>query len=156
MASLNKVHLIGNCGKDPELRYLPNGDAAVNLSIATTRKWKDKQTGDKVEETEWHRLAFFGGIAEIAGKYIKKGSPIYVEGRLKTRKWQDKNDVDHFATEVICDQLQLLGGKPEGSPTTPRPSAAPVEPAQASSQQRIPATTTTGTGFDDMADDIPF
>lgn len=158
MASLNIVHLIGNCGKDPELRYLPNGDAAVNLSIATSRSWKDKQTGDKVEETEWHRLSFFGRVAEIVGEYVKKGSPIYVEGRLKTRKWTDKDGVEKYVTEVICDQLQLLGNKPDGTRSAPHGSGtgAPTEPPQASAQQRVPASTDTGTGFDDMADDIPF
>lgn len=156
MANLNKVELIGYVGKDPELRHLPsNGDAAVNLSLATTRTWKDKQTGEKVQETEWHRLSFFGQVAEIVGKFVVKGSLIYVEGRLKTRKWQDANKVDHYATEIIVDQLQLLSGRPEGERSAPT-SKPQGEPPQAATQRREPATSDTGTVFDNMADDIPF
>lgn len=156
MASVNKVILIGNVGKDPELRYLPNGKATVTLSIATSRAWKDKQSGDKMEETEWHRLVFFERLAEIVGEYVKKGSPIYVEGRLKTRKWQDTGGVERYVTEVICDQLKLLGTKPESGERSGPATNAPADPPQPSEQRRQPAATGTGTGFDDMDDDIPF
>ena len=114
MASINKVILIGNLGRDPEVRYTPNGNAICNISVATTRNWKDKTSGDKVEETEWHRVVFYDRLAEIAGEYLKKGRPVYVEGRLKTRKWQDKEGRDTYTTEVIADNMQLLGGR-EGS-----------------------------------------
>ena len=116
MASINKVILIGNLGKDPEVRYTPNGAAICNIGIATTRSWKDKTSGEKVEETEWHRVVFYDRLAEIAGEYLKKGRPVYVEGRLKTRKWQDKEGVEKFTTEIVADNMQLLGGRDgEGS-----------------------------------------
>lgn len=111
MASINKVILIGNLGRDPEVRYSPNGAAICNVSIATTRNWKDKNSGDKVEETEWHRVVFYDRLAEIAGEYLKKGRPVYVEGRLKTRKWQDKDGKDNYTTEIVAEQMQLLGGR---------------------------------------------
>ena len=116
MASINKVILIGNLGKDPEVRYTPNGAAICNIGIATTRSWKDKTSGEKVEETEWHRVVFYDRLAEIAGEYLKKGRPVYVEGRLKTRKWQDKDGVEKYTTEIVADNMQLLGGRDgEGS-----------------------------------------
>jgi single-strand DNA-binding protein len=152
MASVNKVILMGYVGKDPELRYMANGKATTSLSLATSRNWKDKQTGDKVEETEWHRLVFFERLAEVVGEYVSKGKPIYIEGRLKTRKWEDKSGADHYVTEVICDSLQLLGSKPDGERSERAPAPAP----QPSEQRRQPATKTTGTGFDDLDDDIPF
>lgn len=112
MASVNKVILVGNAGKDPELRYTPEGSAICNLSIATTSSWKDKASGEKKEETEWHRLVSYGKLAEIMGEFIKKGKSIYVEGRLKTRKWQDKDTgADRYSTEIVVDQMQLLGSK---------------------------------------------
>ena len=111
MASINKVILIGNLGRDPEVRYTPNGNAVCNISVATTRNWKDKTSGDKVEETEWHRVVFYDRLAEIAGEYLKKGRSVYVEGRLKTRKWQDKEGKEVYTTEVIADNMQLLGGR---------------------------------------------
>lgn len=114
MPSVNKVIVLGNVGKDPEIRYLPNGDAACNISVATTRSWKDKNSGEKQEETEWHRVSFFGRLAEIVGEYVQKGKPIYVEGRLKTRKYTDKDGAEKYATEIIADQLQLLGGRDDG------------------------------------------
>jgi single-strand DNA-binding protein len=114
MASINKVILIGNLGRDPEVRYTPNGSAICNITIATSRSWKDKISGDKVEETEWHRVIFYDRLAEIAGEYLKKGRPVYVEGRLKTRKWQ-KEGQDVYTTEVIADNMQLLGGREGGS-----------------------------------------
>ena len=111
MASVNKVIIIGNLGKDPETRYLPSGDAVTNITVATTESWKDKKSGDKQEHTEWHRISFFGRQAEVAGEYLKKGSPVYVEGRIRTRKWQDKDGQDRYSTEVVADRLQLLGSR---------------------------------------------
>lgn len=109
MASINKVILIGNLGRDPELRYTPSGSPVCNVSLATTRNWKDKNSGDRVEETEWHRVVFYDRLAEIAGEYLKKGRPVYVEGRLRTRKWQDKDGRDNYTTEIVAESLQLLG-----------------------------------------------
>jgi single-strand DNA-binding protein len=164
MASVNKVILIGNLGRDPETRYTTGGDAVTNLNIATTETWKDK-SGEKQEKTEWHRVVLFARLAEIAGEYLKKGRPVYVEGRLKTRKWTDKDGVEKYTTEIVADQMQLLGsregmggadeagggggygrgaGGGEGRPAA-RPSAPASKPAAKSS-----------TGFDDMDDDIPF
>ena len=114
MASVNKVILIGNVGRDPETRYSPNGGAICNLSIATTRNWKDKASGEKREETEWHRVVFYDRLAEIVGEYVKKGRSLYVEGRLKTRKWQDKDGVEKYTTEVIAEEMQLLGSREGG------------------------------------------
>lgn len=111
MASVNKVILVGNLGKDPDVRYLPDGGAVVNLALATSSSWKDKTTGEKREETEWHRIVIYGRLAEIAGEYCKKGRSVYIEGRLKTRKWQDQSGVDKYTTEIIADQMQLLGGR---------------------------------------------
>ena len=149
MASVNKVILVGNLGKDPEIRYLPNGDAVCNFSLATTRSWKDKTTGDKAEETEWHRISTFGKLAEIAGQYLKKGSSCYLEGRLKTRKWQDKEGKDNYTTEVIAESLQMLGGRSEQS-------QAPTPAPAARAPQRAPAKPASNTGFDSMHDDPPF
>lgn len=112
MASVNKVILIGNLGRDPELRYTPSGSPVCNVSLATTRNWKDKHSGDRVEETEWHRVVFYDRLAEIAGEYLKKGRPVYVEGRLKTRKWQDKDGKDNYTTEIVAESLQLMGENP--------------------------------------------
>ncbi|HEX5354678.1 MAG TPA: single-stranded DNA-binding protein [Aquabacterium sp.] len=172
MASINKVILIGNLGRDPEVRYTPNGAAVCNVSVATTRNWKDKNSGDKVEETEWHRVVFYDRLAEIAGEYLKKGRPVYVEGRLKTRKWQDKDGKDNYTTEIVAEQMQLLGGREGGggggygggnqgggddysqeAPSAPsRPAARP-----AAAQRPAPAPAPkSSTGFDDMDDDIPF
>ncbi|WP_341236914.1 single-stranded DNA-binding protein [uncultured Limnobacter sp.] len=114
MASVNKVILVGNLGKDPDVRYLPDGGAVVNLALATSSNWKDKNTGEKREETEWHRVVIYGRLAEIAGEYCKKGRSVYIEGRLKTRKWQDQSGVDKYTTEIIADQMQLLGGRESG------------------------------------------
>ena len=114
MASINKVILIGNLGRDPEVRYTPSGAAICNVSLATTRNWKDKNSGEKVEETEWHRVVFYDRLAEIAGEYLKKGRPVYVEGRLKTRKWQDKDGKDNYTTEIVAEQMQMLGGREGG------------------------------------------
>ncbi len=151
MASVNKVILIGNLGADPETRYLPSGDAVTNIRIATTEAWKDKG-GEKQEHTEWHRIAFFGKQAEIAGEYLKKGSPVYVEGRIRTRKWQDKEGQDRYSTEIVADRMQLLGSRGGGADTTAR------EPATATvsgSTRPAPAGSKTG-GIPEMEDDIPF
>ena len=109
MASVNKVIIVGNLGRDPEVRYTPNGSAVCNVSVATTRSWKNKDSGDKAEETEWHRVVFYDKLAEIAGEYLKKGRSVYVEGRLKTRKWQDKDGVEKYTTEIIATDMQMLG-----------------------------------------------
>jgi single-strand DNA-binding protein len=111
MASVNKVTIVGNLGRDPETRYMPSGDAMTNIAVATTDKWKDKTTGEQKEATEWHRIAFFGKLAEIAGQYLKKGSQVYVEGKLRTRKWTDKDGVEKYTTEIIADSMQMLGSR---------------------------------------------
>lgn len=146
MASVNKWIGIGNLGRDPEVRYLPNGEAVANISVACTEKWKDKNTGEQKEQTEWVKVSFFGKLAEIAGQYLKKGSQVYIEGALRTRKYTDKDGVEKYATEIRADTMKMLGGKPEGSaPLAPRPErAAAPAPARQSS------------GFDDMDSDIPF
>ena len=112
--SVNKVILVGNLGNDPEVRYMPNGDAVANLSVATTDSWKDKQTGEKQERTEWHRVVMFKRLGEIAGEYLKKGSQVYIEGKLQTRKWQDKSGNDRYTTEIIASEMQMLGGRGGG------------------------------------------
>ena len=149
MASLNKVQLIGNLGRDPEVRYTPSGTAVANVSIATSRQWKNKDTGEKTEEVEWHRVVFYDRLAEIAGEWLKKGKPVYVEGRLKTRKWQDKEGKDQYTTEIIAEQMQMLGGKDDDRGDRPAAPPATKPPV------RKPAAPT-GTGFDAMDDDIPF
>ena len=186
MASINKVILIGNLGKDPEVRYTANGAAICNIGIATTRSWKDKTSGEKVEETEWHRVVFYDRLAEIAGEYLKKGRPVYVEGRLKTRKWQDKDGVEKYTTEVVADNMQLLGGRDgEGSGGGGSRAASGGgygggggggnnsgggdDRGESSSQQNSPRPNApaarpaankpaakSSTGFEDMDDDIPF
>ena len=130
MASVNKVILIGNLGRDPEVRYAPSGAAICNVTIATSRQWKNKESGERQEETEWHRVVFYDRLAEIAGEYLKKGRPVYVEGRLKTRKWTDKDGVERYATEIVAQELVMLGGKrKEGGPEgrVPVGDAAEVE-----------------------------
>ncbi|HWV63415.1 MAG TPA: single-stranded DNA-binding protein, partial [Oxalicibacterium sp.] len=114
MASVNKVIIVGNLGRDPETRYMPNGEAVTNIAVATTESWKDKNSGDKKEVTEWHRITFYRRLAEVAGQYLKKGSSVYVEGRLQTRKWTDKDGVERYTTEIIADTMQMLGGRPGG------------------------------------------
>ena len=125
MASVNKVIVLGNLGRDPELRFAPNGTAICNVSIATTRAWKAKDSGERQEETEWHRVVFYDRMAEVAGEYLKKGRPVYVEGRLKTRKWQDKDGKDQYTTEIVAESMQLLGGRDDGAAPGPAPAAAP-------------------------------
>lgn len=162
MASVNKVILVGNCGRDPEIRYLPSGQAVANVSVATSSRRKDKNTGEMVEETQWHRVTFFDRLAEIAGEYVKKGRPIYVEGRLVYRKYTDKDGVEKQSTDIIATEMQLLGGREgmggpagddEGGSPAPRRSAPPQRPAAPASK---PAASKPASGFDDMDDDIPF
>jgi single-strand DNA-binding protein len=150
MASVNKVILIGNLGKDPETRYMPNGDAVTNITLATTETWKDKN-GEKQEKTEWHRVTFYRKLAEIAGEYLKKGRPVYVEGRLETRKWTDKAGVERYTTDIIANDMKMLGEKPSGDSrqSEPRQESKPQ-------QQKEPSSEAVPGGFEDMEDDIPF
>jgi single-strand DNA-binding protein len=156
MASVNKVIIVGNLGRDPETRYLPSGEAVTNISVATTETWKDKASGEKKEATEWHRISFFGRLAEVAGEYLKKGSQVYIEGQLRTRKYQDKETgKDRYSTEIRADRMQMLGsragaGEPRGEPDM---DAAPKSgaPAKHGGAAKKPAGK-----FDDMEDDIPF
>jgi len=151
MASVNKVILVGNLGRDPEVRYMPSGDAITNISIATTDTWKDK-SGVKQERTEWHRVAFFGKLAEIAGEYLKKGAQVYVEGSLRTRKWQDKEGQERYTTEVIADKMQMLGGRGGGGNTF----EVMEQGASGGEKPKPDAKAASGSGFDDFEDDIPF
>jgi len=164
MASVNKVILIGNLGRDPEVRYAPSGSAICNVAIATSRNWKDKTSGERQEETEWHRVVFYDRLAEIAGEYLKKGKSVYIEGRLKTRKWTDKDGVEKYTTEVIAQEMTMLGGREGGAggggdeggyePRAEAPRrAAPPPRAPAPAPRPAPKSST---GFDDMDDDIPF
>ena len=160
MASVNKVILVGNLGRDPETRYMPDGGAITNISIATTSTWKDK-SGEKQEATEWHRVAFFGKLAEIAGEYLKKGSQVYVEGKLKTRKWQDKDGQEKYMTEVIADEMKMLGsrqgmGGDSGGDYAKASSGASSGPSGGSSSKPAGAAKGGAAKFDDMDDDIPF
>lgn len=156
MASVNKVILVGNLGRDPEVRYSPDGAAICNVSLATTAEWKDRNTGEKKSETEWHRVVFFNRLAEIAGEYLKKGRSVYVEGRLRTRKWQDQNGQDRYTTEIVADQMQMLGGREDSG--TPGGDYAPQQPQhrpQAPQRQRTPPQQPAA-NLMDMDDDIPF
>ncbi|MDF1481753.1 single-stranded DNA-binding protein [Extensimonas sp. H3M7-6] len=176
MASVNKVILVGNLGRDPEMRSFPNGDQLANVTIATTDKWRDKQSGEMREATEWHRVVFSGRLAEVVGQYLRKGSQVYVEGSLRTRKWTDQSGVERYSTEIRADQMQMLGsrqgmggqGAAQGayddgggydnaprraSPPPARPAARPAAPAPAAPM--APAAPASS-GFDDMDDDIPF
>jgi single-strand DNA-binding protein len=149
---INKVILIGNLGRDPETRYMPSGSAVTNLRIATTEAWKDKQTGEQQERTEWHTVAMFGRLAEIAAEYLRKGSQVYIEGRLRTRKWQDKTDgKDRYTTEVIADEMQMLGGK--GGAGAGAPAGAAARQPAAVNDMDDGGPPRGGTDFDD---DIPF
>lgn len=145
MASVNKVILLGNCGRDPEIRYLPDGKAVANVSIATSTRRKDKVSGEWIEDTQWHRVVMYERLAEIAGEYVKKGKSIYIEGRLKYGKYTDQAGVEKYTTDIVATELQLLGGK-DDAPS--RPSAAP--------QARPPAPAPASSGFDDMDSDVPF
>lgn len=153
MSGVNKVILVGNVGGDPETRYLPNGNAVTNITLATSETWKDKQTGKKQEKTEWHRVVLFGKVAEIAGQYVRKGSQIYIEGKLQTRKWQDQSGQDRYTTEVVVDMggsMQLLGGR-GGADAEAQPRAATPQPAPRPVPQAQPAP-----NHDNFDDDIPF
>lgn len=148
MASVNKVILVGNLGADPEVRYLPNGEAVANVRLATTESWKDKQSGEKREVTEWHRVVFYRKLAEVVGQYLKKGKAIYIEGKLKTRKWQDKDGQDRYTVEIEADEMQMLGGRGNESGDNERQQQRQPDRLQ---QQRSPAPTR-----DDFDDRIPF
>ncbi len=170
MASVNKVILVGNCGRDPEIRYLPSGQAVANISIATSSRRKDKNTGESIEDTQWHRVTFYDRLAEIAGEYVKKGRPVYVEGRLKYGKYTDQAGVEKNTVDIIATELQLLGGRegmggPGGdeggggggeraSYSRPAPASRPAAPPPAARQ--APPQSRPASSFDDMDDDIPF
>ena len=166
MASVNKVILLGNLGRDPEVRYMPSGEPVANITIATSSRYKNK-AGEMVDETEWHRVTFFGRLAEIASQYLKKGNPVYVEGRIKTRKYTDKDGIEKYATDIIANEMQMLGGREgmgepagdEGSydsaPRRPAPAPAPRPAASAPAARQAPPPRP-ASGFDDMDDDIPF
>ena len=167
MASVNKVILVGNCGRDPEIRYLPSGQAVANISVATSSRRKDKNTGENIEDTQWHRVTFYDRLAEIAGEYVKKGQPIYVEGRLKYGKYTDQAGVEKNTVDIIATEMQLLGkregmGMPGGDEgggggySRPAPAARPSAPAQVPRQAPAPVQSRPASGFDDMDDDIPF
>jgi single-strand DNA-binding protein len=157
MASVNKVILVGNLGADPETRYMPNGDAVANIRLATTESWKDKATGEKKEITEWHRVVFFRKLAEIVGQYLKKGSAVYVEGRIRTRKWQDKEGQERYTTEIEANEMQMLGGRQSTASSSggeaefggSMPSAGASGSPRAAPAKKTPS-------FEDMDDDIPF
>ncbi|SFC71678.1 single-stranded DNA-binding protein [Massilia yuzhufengensis] len=167
MASVNKVIIVGNLGRDPEIRYMPSGDAIANIAVATSFKSKDKNTGEQKELTEWHRISFFGRLAEIVGQYLKKGSSVYVEGRLQTRKYTDKDGIERYATDIVAENMQMLGGRQgmggndmgggmdDGGGYEPqqqqRPAPRQAPPAPAARPQPKPAP-----NFSDMDDDIPF
>jgi single-strand DNA-binding protein len=151
MASVNKVIIVGNLGADPETRYMPSGEAVTNIRVATTETWKDKQSGEKKEATEWHRIAFFGRLAEIAGEYLKKGSQVYVEGSLRTRKWQDKDGQDRYTTEIRADVMKMLGRREGGGDPRPEPAVESKAAEPKATGAKKPAGK-----FDDLEDDIPF
>ncbi len=168
MASVNKVIIVGNLGRDPEVRTFPSGDRVANVTIATTDKWKDKQSGEMREATEWHRVVFNGRLAEIVEQYLRKGSQVYVEGSLRTRKWTDQSGVEKYSTEIRADQMQMLGsrqgmGQPAGddgggydsAPRRPAPASRQA-PASAPLQRPAAPASKASSGFDDMDDDIPF
>ena len=165
MASVNKVIIVGNLGADPETRYLPSGDAVTSIRVATTDRYKDQQTGEMKEATEWHSISFFAKLAEIAGQYLRKGSQVYVEGSLRTRKYTDKNGVEKYATDIRADSMQMLGSRQgmggpsedggNGGGYAPR-QAAPARPAAAPANRPAAAAKPAPSSFDDMDDDIPF
>ncbi len=156
MASVNKVILVGNLGKDPETRYMPNGDQVTNITIATSENWKDKSSGEQKEATEWHRVVFFRRLAEIAGQYLKKGSQVYVEGSLKTRKWQDKDGQDRYTTEIVADEMKMLGKREGMGDAPPRESGGGRPSARPQTQNDSSPSSGAGGGFGDVEDDIPF
>ena len=149
---INKVILVGNLGSDPEVKYMPSGGAVANVSIATAESWKDKNSGEKQERTEWHRVVFFNRLAEIVGEYLRKGAQVYVEGRLQTRKWQDKNGQDRYTTEIIASEMQMLGGRTGGDTSFGTPAASMQNNQSSGSSGGLPSYT----GNDEFEDDIPF
>lgn len=166
---VNKVILVGTLGRDPETRYMPSGGAVTNLNLATSESWKDKQTGEKKESTEWHRVVLFNKLAEIGAEYLRKGQQVYIEGALRTRKWQNKEGQDQYTTEIVASEMQMLGGRPSGSgsssdssfdePQRSAPRAAPAASAarpQQDSRPQAPAAQDAGWGNDFAEDDIPF
>jgi single-strand DNA-binding protein len=169
MASVNKVIIVGNLGRDPETRYMPSGDAIANIAVATTDKWKDKATGEQKEATEWHRISFFGKLAEIAGQYLKKGSQVYIEGKLRTRKYTDKDGVEKYSTEIVADTMQMLGGR-QGmggasdesgfgggySNNAPAPAQRQGGAANQGGSNNARPASRPAPNFSDMDDDIPF
>lgn len=146
---LNQAQIIGHLGKDPEVRYLPSGEAVANFSIATTEKWKDKNSGEQREETEWHRISVFGRLAEIVGEYLKKGSLVFIQGKIKTRKYTDKDGAERYATEIRAETMKMLGGRDSNQGGAPAQRQAPAASPR-------PAPAPAPSGFDDMDDDIPF
>lgn len=157
MASVNKVIIVGNLGRDPETRYMPNGEAVTNITVATTESWKDKNSGEKKELTEWHRITFYRRLAEVAGQYLKKGSQVYVEGRLQTRKWTDKENVERYTTEIIADTMQMLGSRQGGGASAPMDDDYASAPRQGGEGGGAPrAAQKPAANFNDMDDDIPF
>lgn len=163
MASVNKVILVGNCGRDPEIRYLPSGQAVANVSVATSSRRKDKNSGEMIEDTQWHRVTFYDRLAEIAGEYLKKGRPVYVEGRIKYGKFTNKDGVEQNTCDIIATEMQLLGGREgmggpgdEDGGGAPRRSAPPASRPAPSAASRPQAPAKSASGFEDMDDDIPF
>jgi single-strand DNA-binding protein len=157
MASVNKVIIVGNVGRDPETRYLPSGDAVTNLSVATSDRYKDKATGEMKENTEWHRIAFFGKLAEIAGQYLKKGSQVYVEGRLRTRKWTDQSGQEKYSTEIVADSMQMLGGRAPGESGGMGAGMSSGSSGGGGFKERSQeAPAPASSNFGSMDDDIPF
>ena len=154
MASVNKVIIVGNLGADPETRYTPSGDAVTNIRVATTDRWKDKASGEMKEATEWHRVSFFGRLAEVAGEFLKKGAQVYIEGSLRTRKWQDKDGQDRYSTEIRGDVMQMLGRREGGGEPRMESSSRAESPSKNAAPQ--PAAKKPAGKFDDMEDDIPF
>jgi len=168
MASINKVIIVGNLGQDPEVKYMPSGGAVTNISIATTDSWTDKSSGQKQEKTEWHRVVFFNRLAEIVGEYLRKGSQVYIEGSLRTRKWQDQSGQDKYTTEIVAREMQMLGSRAGGSSDFQQNSAPQQAPQQQASQQQAPQgggsqqnapqqqSSAPSQNFDNFDDDIPF
>jgi single-strand DNA-binding protein len=157
MASVNKVIIVGNLGRDPETRYLPSGEAVTNISVATTETWKDKASGEKKEATEWHRISFFGRLAEVAGEYLKKGSQVYIEGQLRTRKYQDKETgKDRYSTEIRADRMQMLGSRAGAGVPNDEPAGEPATRSAGAPKPAAGAAKKPAGKFDDMEDDIPF
>lgn len=151
---VNKVILVGNCGKDPETRFMPSGGGVTKISIATSESWKDKQTGESKERTEWHNVVFFGRLAEIAGEYLRKGSQVYIEGSLRTNKWQDKSGNDRYTTEIVANEMQMLGSRSGGGDSyAPAQNQQASQPANQPASKPAPAAAVVEDGFDD---DIPF